>query len=162
MAVSACRADMIAVMDASSASALAGLAGAVIGGLTSVVASSLTQRSQAQAQWRRQEHQRREDLYRAFIDDAAACYADALQHDEPQMSAFVGVYAKIDQMRLRSSAAVIESALEIRRRIVETYVDSNRAFPELRDILADGSIDLLARFSEACRAELEALRSARD
>lgn len=148
-------------MDSNLVSAMAALVGAVIGGLTSVATSWLAQRVQARAQWRRQEHQRREDLYRAFIEDAALCYADALQHDEPQMSVFVGIYAKIDQMRVRSSDRVIASALEIRRRIVETYLDTNKAFPELRDMLADGSIDLLGAFSEACRAELEKMRAER-
>lgn len=153
--------DMFRGMDPSIVSALAALIGAVVGGFTSVLTSWQAQRAQARALWRRQEHQRREDLYKAFIEDAALCYADALQHDEPQMSVFVGIYAKIDQMRVHSSDRVIASALEIRRRIVETYLDTNKAFPELRDMLADGSIDLLGAFSEACRVELEEMRAER-
>lgn len=148
-------------MDTNVVSALAGLIGAVIGGLTSVTTSWLAQHVQARTQWRRQEHQRREDLYKAFIENAAECYADALQHDEPDMSAFVGIYAKIDQMRVHSSDRVIATATDIRRRIVETYLDTNKAFPEIRDMITDGSIDLLGKFSEACRIELEAMRVGR-
>ena len=148
-------------MDSSIVSALAALVGAVVGGFTSVLTSWHAQRVQARALWRRQEHQRREDLYKAFIEDAAQCYADALQHDEPQMSLFVGIYAKIDQMRVHSTDRVIASAMEIRTRLVETYLNPNRAFPELRDMMADGSIDLLSAFSEACRIELEGMRAER-
>jgi hypothetical protein len=74
------------------------------------------------------------------------------------MAAFVGVYAKIDQMHVHSTPPVIASALEIRRRLVDTYIDNNRQFGEIREMLADGSIDLLGRFSEACRAELDRMR----
>ena len=145
-------------MDANVVSALAGLIGAVIGGLTSAATSWLGQRIQANGQWRRQEIQRREDLYNAFIEIAVECYADALQHEEPEMSAMVGLYARIDQMRLHSTPTVIGTAEEIRRKIIETFGDPNRAFPDLRERLADGSLSLLGKFSEACRIELEELR----
>lgn len=146
-------------MDANVVSALAGLIGAVIGGLASAMTSWLGQRIQANGQWRRQEVQRREDLYDAFIENAVQCYADALQHEEPEMSAMVSLYARIDQMRLHSTATVIETAEDIRRKIIGTFGDPNRAFPDLRERLADGSLSLLGKFSEACRIELEELRN---
>lgn len=146
-------------MDANAVSALAGLTGAVIGGLTSVGTSWLAQRIQANGQWRRQEHQRREDLYNAFIETAIECYADALQHEEPEVSSMVSLYARIDQMHLHSTRRVIECAEEIRRTIVQTFHDSNKPFPALRERLADGSFRLLSRFSEACRIELEEMRA---
>ena len=148
-------------MDPTVVSALAALVGAAVGGFTSVLTSWLAQHVQARTQWRRLEHQRREDLYKAFIENAAESYADALQHNEPDMSAFVGIYAKIDQMHLHSTAPVIASAVEIRSRIIDTYLDTNRAFPEIRGMLADGSIDLLGKFSEACRIELDEMRAGR-
>jgi hypothetical protein len=151
----------VSAMDPNIVSALAALIGAVVGGFTSVLTTWQAQRIQARALWRRQEHQRRENLYSAFIEEAAECYADAIQHDEPQMSAFVGIYAKIDQMRVHSSDRVIAAAMEIRGKIVETYLHPNRAFLEMRDMLADGSVDLLGKFSEACRIELEAMRAER-
>lgn len=151
----------VSAMDSNVVSALAGLIGAIIGGLTSVLTSWLVQRIQANGQWRRQEVLRREDLYNAFIETAVECYADALQHEEPEMSAMVGLYARIDQMRLHSTRTVIESAEEIRRKIIGTFGDPNRAFPDLRERLADGSLGLLGRFSEACRIELDELRAGR-
>ena len=148
-------------MNPSVISALAGLVGAIIGGLTSVFTSWVAQRLQANGEWRRQEHHRREDLYNAFIETAVECYADALLHEEPDVAAMVSLYARIDQMYLRSSRRVIDSAEEIRRRIVDTFRDTNKAFPELRERLADGSLNLLAAFSEACRIELDEIRTGR-
>ena len=42
----------------------------------------------------------------------------------------------------------------------DTYLAPNKTFPELRDMLNDGSIDLLRNFSDACRAEFESLQAA--
>jgi Mn2+/Fe2+ NRAMP family transporter len=49
-------------MDASAISALAALVGATIGGLTSFLASWLTQRTQTRVQWIGQAMLRREDV----------------------------------------------------------------------------------------------------
>jgi hypothetical protein len=62
-------------------------------------------------------------------------------------------------MRVLSSSEVVESADRIVRTIVETYLAPNKTFPELRDMLNSGSIDLLRDFSEACRAEFESASS---
>jgi hypothetical protein len=51
-------------MDASGITALAALAGAAIGGLTSVVASWLTQRAQARTQRLAQDQLRRQEIYK--------------------------------------------------------------------------------------------------
>lgn len=142
-------------------SVAAALLGAVIGGLASALTSWLAERVRSNGEWWRQEHRRREQLYDAFIENAVESYADALQHDEPDVAALVALYAKIDRMYLHSSRAVIESAEEVRRKIVDTFLDDNKAFPELREMLAEGSIDLFGKFSAACRVELDAVRAGR-
>jgi hypothetical protein len=60
-------------MNASIISALAALAGAIIGGLTSVLASWLTQHEQARAQWLAQDKLQRQNLYKEFIATASKC-----------------------------------------------------------------------------------------
>jgi hypothetical protein len=147
-------------MDASVISALAALTGAGIGGLTSVLASWLHQHTQARAQWLAQDRTRRQELYKEFIDEASQSHIDSLQNDKPNLPALVGLYAKISRMRVLSSSEVVESADRIVRTIVETYLAPNKTFPELRDMLNSGSIDLLRDFSEACRAEFESLQAA--
>ena len=68
-------------MDASIISALAALAGATVGGLTSFVSSWWTQRAQAKAQWLAQIQLRRQELYKEFIGDASKLFIHALQND---------------------------------------------------------------------------------
>ena len=138
-------------MSASIISALAALAGSVIGGLTSVLASLLAQRTQARVQWIAQEKIRRQELYKEFMEEASKCYIDALQHDKGDIPALVNVYTKIARMRVISSPKVIETAEQIGRKILDTYLESDRTFLELREMVHSKSIDVLGAFSEACR-----------
>jgi hypothetical protein len=146
-------------MNASIVSALAALLGAAIGGLTSVLASWLTQQTQAKAQWIAQERIRRQDLYKEFIEQASKAYIDALQHDKPDISALVEIYAKISRMRVLSTPKVVDSADRIGRQIVDAYLAPDKSFLELREMLNTGTIDLLGEFSNACRAEFDSLRA---
>ena len=146
-------------MDASIITALAALAGAAIGGLTSVLASWLTQHAQARAQWIAQDKLRRQELYKEFIEAASKCYVDALQHDKADIPALVELYVRVGRMRILSSPNVVESAELVARRIVDTYLAPNKTFLELREMVNSGTIDLLRDFSETCRAEFESLRT---
>jgi hypothetical protein len=146
-------------MNASVVTALAALAGTAIGGLTSVLASWLSQQAQARAQWLTQDKLRRQELYRDFIDAASKCYADALQHDKENVPALVELYVSVGRMRILSTPEVIESAERVAQKIIDTYLAPNRTFPELREMVNSGSIDILGDFSEACRAEFESLRT---
>ena len=146
-------------MNASIITALAALAGAAIGGLTSVLASWLTQHAQARAQWIAQDKLRRQELYKEFIEAASKCYVDALQHDKADIPALVELYVRVDRMRILSSPNVVESAELVARRIVDTYLAPNKTFLELREMVNSGTIDLLRDFSETCRAEFESLRT---
>jgi len=146
-------------MNASVISALAALAGAIIGGLTSVLASLLAQRTQARAQWIVQEKLRREELYKEYIEEASKCYIDALQHDKGDIPALVTLYTKIGRMRVVSSPKVIETAEQIGRTILDTYLQPDKTFPELLEMVISKSIDIIGDFSEACREEFESLRA---
>jgi hypothetical protein len=145
-------------MDASVISALAALVGATVGGLTSGLASWVTQRTQIRAQWASQAIIRRQELYKEFIDAASKCYVHALQHGQADIPALVELYAKLGRMRLVSSPKVLESAKQIERNIIDTYVAPDKTFLELREMIDSGSVDLLRDFSEACRAEFASLR----
>ena len=138
-------------------SALAALAGSVIGGLTSLLAAWLTKRSEAEAQQLAQDSDRRQNLYKQFIEEASRMYADALSHDEVQVSAFVSIYALISQMRVLSSTQVVVKAEAIVNVIANTYSSPDINFPELRKLLNSHHIDVLRDFSEACRDELNHL-----
>jgi len=146
-------------MDASSITALAALLGAAVGGLTSVGTTLLTQRMQVRAEWHAREVDRRQELYKEFIEEASRCYVHALQHGEADVPGLVSLYAKLGRMRLISSPAVLASAGEIERKIIDTYLTPDKSFLEIREMIHNDSIDLLRDFSIACREEFEFLHS---
>ena len=145
-------------MDASIISALAALTGAAVGGLTSGAAAWVNHRSQVRTEWILHEKGRRQILYRDFIEEAAKCYIDALQHDKADIAGLVSLYAKLSSMRAVSSKPVVHSADHVARRILDTYLEPDKSFVELREMAIDGSIDLLQDFSQACRDEFEEMR----
>ena len=145
-------------MNASVISALSALLGAAIGGTASFLASWMTQRMQVQAQWLIQERLRRQELYKEFIEEASKCYIDALQHDKGDIPSLVTLYGKIDRMRVLSAPKVIDSAEQIGRKILDTYLEPDKSFLELREMVNSNSIRIMGDFSQACREELESLR----
>ena len=97
-------------MDASVLTALAALMGAAVGGFTSFVASWFTQRAQVKAQRLAQNQLRRQDIYKELITDASKLYIHALQSDDADVFALMGLYAEVSRMRTLSSASVVDSA----------------------------------------------------
>jgi hypothetical protein len=112
------------------------------------------------------DRRRRDELYGRFIDEASRLYINALVCDEAQASAqaadLVKIYSVVSQMRVLSSRRVILAAENIGRKIVDTYAAPKKTFSELREMLHEDAIDPIREFSEACRAEFEALGSAFD
>ena len=146
-------------MNAAYVSAIAALAGSVIGGLTTFAAAWVTQRQQANVQWLLQEKTRRQDLYRQFIEDASKLYVDALMHDQVAIPSVVSLYALMNKMKVVSTSRVAERADKVIRMIVDTYFLPNKTLPELRAMTVSGALDPLRDFSEACREELDTLTS---
>lgn len=144
-------------MDTSVVTALSGLLGATIGGLASGLATWLSQRSQARAQWLTQNQLRRQDIYKDFIEGASKLYIEALQNSEPNVSGLMSLYAQVSRMRVLSSLSVVECADRIVKKIINTYLEPNKTFPELSQMAASGLIDPLREFSESARAESERL-----
>jgi len=146
-------------MDPAYFSAFAALAGSAIGGLTSLGASWLTQRTQVRAQQIAHDVARREDLYKDFIEEASKLYADALEHDKADTSKLVRLYALVSRMRVLSTPAIIENADRVMRVIIETYSEPNITFNELSEALKNKkTIDPVREFSESCRQELRSLQ----
>jgi hypothetical protein len=145
-------------MDSAYVPALAAFGGSAVGGLTSIVATWLTQSRKDSTRRLMQEKTRRQKLYKQFIDEASKLYADALVHDNSEVSALVNMYALIGRMRISSSDAVIGKAESVARMIIETYFSPNRTFPELRQLMNSRSMDPLREFGEVCRKELNALK----
>ena len=144
-------------MDGATISAFAALAGSVVGGVTALGTSWLTQQVQARAQDRAGDRAVREALYRDFIIEASRLYGDALTHEKAEISNLVGIYAMISRMRVRSSPRIVENADRVVQTIVETYLSPNKTLRELHEMLGSDALDPLRGFSEACREELKML-----
>ena len=144
-------------MDAAYFSGIAALAGSVIGGLTSLGATWLTQHSQLGAQRSARNLERRETLYKDFISEASRLYVDAFEHDRTELSNLVRLFSVLSQMRVVSSPSIVEGAERVARLIIETYVAPNKKFGDLESTLESHMVDPLRRFSEACREELRKL-----
>jgi len=135
-------------------SAMAALAGSTIGGLTSLAASWLSQRVQFSAQYRATDRNHREELYKSFIQEASRLYADAFEHDHPEVSNLVNLYALVGQMQVLSSGEVVAAADQVVGKIVETYLEPNRSFRDVKQVMEDESMNPLRDFSIACRDDL--------
>jgi CRISPR/Cas system CSM-associated protein Csm4 (group 5 of RAMP superfamily) len=142
-------------MDSGYITALAALGGAALGGLTSFATSWTTLRTQMKAQRRDSSKSSRQKLYKAFIDDAAKIYGDALIHDKLETTVLIDLHALVSRMRIVSSRPVIETAVNVVKAITETYSQPNKSSEEIEAMVTNGSVDILRSFSEACREEFE-------
>jgi hypothetical protein len=141
-------------MDSAYLSAFAALAGSLVGGLTSVTGSWISQWVQLRARQRMDDFKRRQDLYKQFIEEASRLYTDAFEHNEAQVSNLIGLYSLISMMRVVSSPAIVADAEQVVRVIVDTYLAPNRTFRDVKEFLDDDQMDPLRDFSRACREEL--------
>src|SRR6202795_895391 len=100
-------------MDVAYVSALAALAGSVVGGLTSGITTWLSLRAQARIGQLAHELSRREDLFKDFIVAASKAYGEAIVSNEPQIQELVALYAMISRMRVMSLPRTVACADEI-------------------------------------------------
>jgi hypothetical protein len=61
-------------------------------------------------------------------------------------------------MRVLSSPKVLASAEQIGQKIANIYLEPNKTFVELREMINKNTIDILGDFGEACREEFRSLR----
>jgi hypothetical protein len=141
------------VMEPAYVSAVAALAGSALGGFTSLTASWLTQRTQVQAERLAHDIARREELYKDFVEDASKCYADAIEHNEIDVTKVVRLYALVSRMRILSSLRVVEQADAVMHMIMERYAAPNITIRDLAEDLHRGGLDPLRNFSAVCRDE---------
>jgi hypothetical protein len=144
-------------MEVAYVSALAGLTGAAVGGLTSFATSWITQRTQLSDRNRRAEWRNREQFFAAFIMEACKRYGDALGHQRDSVEDMVRLYALLSRIRLIASREVVIQAEKTVDTILRAYLGPNLTLRELSTLIDSGALHVISEFSEACRFELEAL-----
>src|SRR5271165_5421413 len=138
-------------MDTGYISAIAGLMGAMVGGVTSIATGWVTQRTERRYLSRQAERAKRESLYGDFVAEASRLYGDALSHEKDDVTDVVHLYALLARMRLFTTREVISAAEQVMHDIIDTYLAPNRDLRELRNLAKRGGMNFLLAFSEACR-----------
>jgi hypothetical protein len=145
-------------MDVAYLSALAALAGSVVGGFTTGVSTWTSQRAQMRTALLAHKISQREDLFRDFIVAASKTYGEAIVSNEPQLPELVALYGVISRMRVLCSPRTVACADQVMIKTLDTFFKPNRTIRELHEaIRSSQGIDLLQEFSEAARDELRAL-----
>jgi hypothetical protein len=145
-------------MDIAYLSALAALAGSVVGGFTTGLSAWTSQRAQTRTALLAQKISQREDLFRDFIVAASNTYGEAIVSNEPRLPELVALYGMISRMRVLCSARTVACAEKVMFATLDTFFKPNRTIQELREIVTEAhGIDVLQEISEAARDELRAL-----
>jgi hypothetical protein len=144
-------------MSPGSITALAAIFGSLVGALGSSASTWITQRHQDRRDLLARKVFHREQLYSDFITESARVLVDALEHNVGDPKDVIPAYALLSRIRLSSSPDVLAAAEDVIREAVATYARPNLT-PEAIRSRATGGDDLLRKFSDICRAELDSMQ----
>jgi hypothetical protein len=137
--------------------ALAAIAGSLVGALGSAVGTWITARHQDRRDLLGKQIARREALYSDFIGESARLLVDAMQHSVVDLQELLPVYALLSRIRLSSSEPVLQTAEKVIQTIVKTYPQPNLTAEQIESRAVNGQ-DPLREFSDTCRIELDSLQ----
>jgi hypothetical protein len=147
-------------LDPSLVSALAALAGSLVGGSASIATAWVTHKIQSRQARIKTEIASREQMYAEFIDECSKLAIDALDHTLDDTAKLMHVYALRNRIRLIGSDGVDHAAEETVRNIVTPYLKPNLTRDEFQQMATSPGNDPLRPFADACRYELTAMRRA--
>jgi hypothetical protein len=136
---------------------MAAAVGSLAGGVASLAATWIQQRTETvrvHSEWKLRE---REALYKEFITEASRLTIDALAHSLGQPDQLVALYGVLSCIRLMSGEEVVRQGEACCRRIVGLYGQPNMTAEQFRAAFEDhdlDDVDPLKEFSTACRNEL--------
>src|SRR5262245_47897330 len=147
------------IMDTAVISALAAIMGSLVGGSATIGTAWITQKTQSRREALTGELRKRELLYTEFIVESSKLALDALDHTLEDPEKVFKVYALQNRIRLTSTVRVVEAADRTIGDILTRYFAPNLTKDQMKELALSHSADPLKFFSEACRRELEDLRS---
>ena len=136
--------------------ALAAIAGSVVGGLASFLTTFFTQRNQAHRDLLSRDVAHREELYSQFIKEATNLYADSLDKTLTNPATLIGMYSLIGRIRLIGSDKVLLAAEKVADSIIVSYSRPPTKFDDFYKVVHETRVDPLKEFTEACREERKA------
>ena len=149
--------NLVAITNSVAITALAAIAGSLVGALGSAIGTWITARHQDRRDLLRKQFARREALYSDFIGESARLLVDAMQHNASELKTMLPVYALLGRIRLSSSGPVLQEAEEVIRMILSTYPEPNLTADQIESHAVNGR-DPLRQFSDTCRRELDSLQ----
>ncbi|MEK7954233.1 hypothetical protein [Luteolibacter soli] len=141
-------------IDPSLVSALSAVMGSLAGASASIFTTWMTQRNQNHRERSQLELRRREVLYGEFIAEGFKLTADATEHSLDHPETLVNLYTILGRIRLVSSDAIVNSAEEFCRLLIDRYMDKNIPIEEIPAMIRDSDHPLRG-FASECRAELD-------
>ena len=137
--------------------ALAAIAGSLVGALGSAIGTWITASHQDRRDLLGKQIARREALYSDFIGESARLLIDAMQHNVSDPQKLLPVYALLSRIRLSSSELVLQEAEQVMKTIMSTYPQPNLTAEQIESKAVNGQ-DPLRQFSDTCRTELDSLQ----
>lgn len=148
-------------MDPTLISALSVLGGSLVGALTSIASTWLTQQHQDRRELLGKHYADREALYSGFISEASRAVVDALATRANRIDGLIPLYALYGRIRLSSSETVVTSAERVIANIIGEYARPTMTPAAIQAMIASAKgltpTDPLADFSRVCREELRVL-----
>ena len=148
---------MVALTNSVVITALAAIAGSLVGALGSAIGTWITARHQDRRNLLGNQIARREALYSDFIGESARLLVDAMQHNTSDLQKLLPVYALLSRIRLSSSETVLQVAEQVVKAIVSAYPEPNLTAEQIQSQALNGH-DHLGQFSNVCRSELDSLQ----
>ena len=136
--------------------ALAAIAGSMVGGLASFATTFFTQRNQAHRDFLSRDVAHREELYSQFIKETTNLYADSLDKTLENPASLIGMYSLVGRIRLVGSDTVLAAAEKVADSIIDSYNRPPIKFEDVYKLWREEHVDPLKEFTEACREERKA------
>lgn len=144
-------------IQSTSITALAAIAGSIVGGLASFATTYFTQRNQAHRDFLSRDVANREELYSQFIKEATNLYVDSLGKTLENAGSLIGMFSLIGRIRLVGSDKVLAAAEKVAEIIIDSYNRPPRTFDDAYKVVREGHVDPLKEFTEACREERKSM-----
>jgi hypothetical protein len=148
---------MDSAIQSAAITALAAIAGSVVGGLASFLTTFFTQRNQAHRDLLSRDVAHREELYSQFIKEATNLYIDSLDKTLENPASLIGMYSLVGRIRLVGSDKVLAAAEKLTETIVDSYSRPPRTFEDVYKSMLETHVDPLKEFTEACREERKSM-----
>jgi hypothetical protein len=123
--------------------------------VASIATSWIGQQGLSKEQRAARDKGERQELYKAFIQEACKLYIDAVEHNTSEITKLIDIYATLNRIRVLSSPEVVEEAHRALQGILDVYSRENKTFADVAHWVEEGFMDPLRSFSEACHGDLQ-------